>query len=89
VIGNYTTSTRSIAVNGVDLVVHECDDRAQPAVVLSHGFPELAFSRRHRMVPLADADYHVIAPDQRSYGHSSSPSDIAAYDHAAPVATQQ
>ena len=34
----------TIAVNGVELVVHEAGDPANPTVVLSHGFPELAHS---------------------------------------------
>ena len=29
--------------------------------------------------PLADAGYHVLAPDQRGYGRSSRPDDVAAY----------
>jgi len=73
------TSTTRIAVNGVELVVHQAGDPANPTVVLSHGFPELAHSWRHQMQPLADAGYHVIAPDQRGYGHSSAPTDVAAY----------
>lgn len=72
------TTTR-VAVNGVELVVHEAGDRGNPAVVLSHGFPDLAHSWRHQMVPLAEAGFHVIAPDQRGYGHSSAPKDITAY----------
>ncbi len=75
--------TNRIAVNGVELVVHEAGNPANPTVVLSHGFPELAHSWRHQMQPLADAGYHVIAPDQRGYGHSSAPTEVAAYgiDH--------
>lgn len=40
----------------------------RPAVLLLHGFSELAYSWRHVMLPLAEAGYHVIAPDQRGYG---------------------
>ncbi|HAP77042.1 MAG TPA: epoxide hydrolase, partial [Acidimicrobiaceae bacterium] len=69
----------TIAVNGVELVVHEAGDPANPTVVLSHGFPELAHSWRHQMAPLAEAGYHVIAPDQRGYGHSSAPREVSAY----------
>ena len=36
--------------------------RGRPALLLLHGFPELAYSWRHVMAPLADAGYHVIAP---------------------------
>jgi pimeloyl-ACP methyl ester carboxylesterase len=51
-----------------------------PAVVLCHGFPELAFSWRHQIPALADAGYRVIAPDMRGYGGSSAPGEIDAYD---------
>lgn len=40
----------------------------RPCLVLLHGFPELAYSWRKIMGPLAEAGYHVIAPDQRGYG---------------------
>ena len=70
--------TSRIAVNDVELVVHEAGDAANPTIVLSHGFPELAHSWRHQMQPLADAGYHVIAPDQRGYGHSSAPAEVTA-----------
>jgi pimeloyl-ACP methyl ester carboxylesterase len=42
----------------------------RPAVLLLHGFPELAYSWRKVMLPLAAAGYHVIAPDQRGYGRT-------------------
>ena len=40
----------------------------KPLAMLLHGFPELAFSWRHIMLPLVEAGYFVIAPDQRGYG---------------------
>jgi pimeloyl-ACP methyl ester carboxylesterase len=43
----------------------------RPAVLLLHGFPELAYSWRNVMLPLASAGYHVIAPDQRGYGRTT------------------
>ena len=45
---------------------YEAEDR--PCVLLLHGFPELAYSWRKIMLPLAEAGYHVVAPDQRGYG---------------------
>src|SRR5258707_8341559 len=36
-----------------------------------HGLPELAYSWRNVMLPLATAGYHVIAPDQRGYGRTT------------------
>jgi pimeloyl-ACP methyl ester carboxylesterase len=73
------THTR-IATNGVELTVHQAGDPSHPTIVLSHGFPELAYSWRHQFQALADAGYHVIAPNQRGYGHSTVPRDIADYD---------
>ena len=70
---------RSIHVNGVDLRVMEAGDPSAPCVILSHGFPESAHSWRHQIPVLADAGYHVLAPDQRGYGFSSAPRDVAAY----------
>lgn len=72
-----TATTSSVAVNGIELVVTE--DGSGPPIILSHGFPEGAYSWRHQLVPLADAGYHVIVPDQRGYGHSSVPPNVADY----------
>ena len=43
----------------------------RPAVLLLHGFPELAYSWRKVLLPLAQAGFHVIAPDQRGYGRTT------------------
>ena len=43
----------------------------RPCVLLLHGFPELAFSWRKVMRPLADAGFHVLAPDLRGYGRTT------------------
>ncbi|MCG8592518.1 MAG: alpha/beta hydrolase [Proteobacteria bacterium] len=56
------------------------DEGEGPAVVLSHGFPELAYSWRHQIRALVDAGFRVIAPDQRGYGGSDAPEEIEAYD---------
>lgn len=78
-------TTRTIGVRGIELVVHEAGDPSQPTVLLSHGFPELAHSWRHQFAPLVAAGFHVVAPDQRGYGHSSAPRQVDAYgiDHLA------
>jgi pimeloyl-ACP methyl ester carboxylesterase len=43
----------------------------RPCVLLLHGFPELAYSWRKVMLPLAAAGFHVVAPDQRGYGRTT------------------
>jgi len=66
---------RSRAVAGVNgLTVHILEagyeSSGRPAMLLLHGFPELAYSWRKVLLPLAAAGYHVIAPDQRGYGRT-------------------
>src|SRR3989449_1573374 len=65
--------TRSRFVSNINgLTVHALEagfeGKNRPALLLLHGFPELAYSWRHVMGPLASAGYHVIAPDLRGYG---------------------
>jgi pimeloyl-ACP methyl ester carboxylesterase len=62
----------------ITLSVHEAG--RGPAVVLCHGFPELAYSWRHQLPALAEAGFRAIAPDQRGYGASDKPEAIADYD---------
>ena len=47
------------------------EESGRPCVVLLHGFPELAYSWRKIMMPLASAGFHAIAPDQRGYGRTT------------------
>src|SRR5216684_928330 len=60
-------------VNGLTVHALEAgfERPGRPAVLLLHGFPELAYSWRKVMLPLAAAGYHVIAPDQRGYGRTT------------------
>jgi len=58
-------------VNGLRMHVLEAGEAGRPLVLLLHGFPELAYSWRKVMRPLADAGYHVVAPDQRGYGRTT------------------
>ena len=52
-------------VNGLRIHVLEAgfETPNRPALLLLHGFPELAYSWRNVMKPLAEAGYHVFAPD--------------------------
>jgi pimeloyl-ACP methyl ester carboxylesterase len=75
-------------VNGIRFHVLEAgyETAGRPLLLLIHGFPELAYSWRKVMVPLAQAGYHVIAPDVRGYGRSSG-SDVQYDDDLRPFST--
>ncbi len=68
---------RYIPTNGLNMAVYEQGEGE--AVVLLHGFPELAYSWRHQMPALAEAGFRAIAPDQRGYGRTTAPADLADY----------
>src|SRR5947208_1002747 len=60
-------------VNGLRLHILEAgfENPGRPLVLLLHGFPELAYSWRKIIAPLAEAGFHVVAPDQRGYGRTT------------------
>src|SRR5438093_2588195 len=72
-------------INGLRMHVLEAgfEDKDRPGVLLLHGFPELAYSWRKVMRPIAAAGYHVIAPDVRGYGRTSG-TDVGYDDDLAP-----
>tara|TARA_R110000787_G_scaffold25398_6_gene71519 strand:- start:27744 stop:28706 length:963 start_codon:yes stop_codon:yes gene_type:complete len=76
-------SERRIATNGIELNIAEAGEG--PLVLLLHGFPESWYSWRHQFKPLADAGYHVVAPDMRGYGKSDKPAEIDAYNQVEVV----
>lgn len=63
----------AVNVNGLTVHMLEAgfETPGRPLVLLLHGFPELAYSWRKVMLPLAAAGYHVVAPDQRGYGRTA------------------
>jgi pimeloyl-ACP methyl ester carboxylesterase len=68
---------RELSVNG--LTMHVAEQGEGPLVLLLHGFPDSWYAWRHVIQPLADAGYRVVAPDQRGYGGTDAPPDIADY----------
>ena len=60
-------------INGLRFHVLEAgfEGGGRPGLLLLHGFPELAYSWRNVMVPLAEAGYHVLAPDLRGFGRTT------------------
>lgn len=65
-------------VNGIRVHVLEAgfETPNRRAILLIHGFPELAYSWRQVMPQLAAAGYHVLAPDLRGYGRTGG-TDVA------------
>ncbi len=46
---------------------------------MCHGFPESWYSWRHQFGVLAEAGFHVVAPDMRGYGQTDRPEEIEKY----------
>jgi len=68
---------RTIKTNGINMHIAEAGEG--PLVILVHGFPELWYSWRHQIPAIADAGFHVVAPDVRGYGDSDKPNEVDAY----------
>ncbi|CAE7041303.1 ephA [Symbiodinium sp. CCMP2456] len=54
--------------------------KANPLVLLVHGWPECWFSWRWQLPALAEAGYYAVAPDMPGYGGTDSPKEVARYD---------
>ena len=74
---------RNVSTNGITMHVAEAGPDDGRTVVLCHGFPECWYSWRHQLVALGEAGFHAIAPDQRGYGQTDMPGEVARV-HAAP-----
>jgi pimeloyl-ACP methyl ester carboxylesterase len=68
---------RFIETNGIRM--HLAEQGSGPLVLLCHGFPESWYSWRHQIGALADAGFHVVAPDMRGYGQTEAPEAIDQY----------
>lgn len=71
--------------NGLVMHVLEAgfEEPRRPCVILLHGFPELAYTWRHQLLPLANAGFHVIAPDLRGHG-LTAPGPVSFSDSLVP-----
>jgi pimeloyl-ACP methyl ester carboxylesterase len=75
---------QTIETNGIRLRAAVEGDG--PLVIMVHGFPELWYSWRHQIGPVAQAGYGVVAIDVRGYGGSDKPHAVEAYDMATLMA---
>jgi pimeloyl-ACP methyl ester carboxylesterase len=76
-------------VNGLDVHILEggYESPGRPLALLLHGFPDLAYGWRHLIPILADAGYHVVAPDQRGFGRTTG--WVNGYDARLDVVSRQ
>ena len=77
-LGIPLTSER-VDTGAVSLHVVLAGPAGGPPVVLLHGFPEFWYAWKGVAPALAAAGYRVILPDQRGYGESDKPRDVASY----------
>jgi pimeloyl-ACP methyl ester carboxylesterase len=63
---------QTVEVEGVEIFYREAGDRANPTIVLLHGFPTSSHMFRNLIPALADR-YHLVAPDYPGYGFSEMP----------------
>ena len=76
---NDTLRLERIALpTGVTLAVQTGGPRVAKPVLFLHGFPESHRTWRHQIADLA-RDHFVVAPDQRGFGGSDKPQDVADY----------
>jgi len=73
-----TVNHRFIDTNGIRM--HIAEQGRGELVILCHGFPECWYSWRHQLAAIADAGFHVVAPDQRGYGQTDQPESIEVYN---------
>jgi pimeloyl-ACP methyl ester carboxylesterase len=67
-----TITERSIDVGPVELAIREAGEGGRP-LLLVHGFTGAATDFVDFLDPLAEAGWHVVAPDLRGHGGSSHP----------------
>jgi pimeloyl-ACP methyl ester carboxylesterase len=74
------SSMRTIASDGVEVVVTDHGPEEGEPVLLIHGFPDSSRLWRHQIPILNEAGYRTLAPDLRGYGRSFKPTDVEDYE---------
>lgn len=75
-----------VTANGVRYALYEREgdpSRKRPPIFLIHGWPEIAYSWKNQMAPLATAGWRVIAVDMKGFGASDAPAEKGAYSLSA------
>jgi len=68
-----------IPLKDVEIATYQAGPIDGFPLLLVHGWPEIAYSWKNQMYPLAMAGYRVIAIDLRGFGWSSAPVDASQY----------
>lgn len=63
-------ASQVLAVRDLEMHYLVAGQRNAPLILLLHGFPELSYSWRNVILPLANLGYRVVAPDLRGYGRT-------------------
>ncbi|RJT07442.1 alpha/beta fold hydrolase [Halococcus sp. IIIV-5B] len=66
-------------INGVQLHVVTAGKPDAPLVVLLHGHPDFWYGWRAQIIPLVEAGFRVVVPDQRGCNLSEAPDGIDSY----------
>ena len=69
---------RWIETNGIKMYIAQQGQRN--LVILYHGFPECWYAWRHQITAIAEAGFHVVAPDLRGYGQTDQSESVEAYN---------
>ncbi|MCV7156660.1 alpha/beta fold hydrolase [Mycolicibacterium brisbanense] len=68
----FSTRYHTVTIDGLDVFYREAGDRANPTLLLLHGFPSSSHMFRNLIDSLSDS-FHLIAPDHIGFGRSSMP----------------
>lgn len=78
-LARLVTAEHTIESDGVELYLVEEGPQDGTPVLLVHGWPDSHRLWRHQIPALASAGYRVLAHDQRGFGRSGRPDDVAGY----------
>ncbi|MCO5564135.1 hypothetical protein L7F22_017791 [Adiantum nelumboides] len=79
VVGGCEVQHRNLSYGDTKIHFVECGNVDGELVILVHGFPNFWLVWKNQFKALAEAGYHVIAPDLRGYNSSSRPSGVKNY----------
>lgn len=77
--------SETLKFSGHDFHVVVAGDPTKPAILMLHGFPEYS-GAFFDLIPHLEQDFFCIAPDQRGYGQSWRPAEVADYAPAKLIA---